>query len=136
MEPQFMPRKGGDPERLGARDSLTQPRRRHVRPIGEIFGRLRRPGLGVLQCFDRRIAWLPDGPQRHGHDAVVMGLFAFAGYEWPPVLGIKDWNRSAGPSAVGASRSFPEHARRRSVFALFGRKIGRPAVRTSLRHAA
>ena len=52
------------------------------------------------------------------------------------ILAVEDRDGPAGPSAVGASRSFPEHARRRRVFTLFGFEMRRAAIRAFFRHTA
>src|SRR5258708_24263201 len=126
MEAKRMTRQGSNAERLATRHTLAQPGGRHIGPVGEIDDWLWWPGLNFLQRLDRRIARLKDRAQRYCHDAVLVGFFAFASDDGLSILKVEDWNGPAGPSAVGAARSFPEYAGYRGI--LGTAEIGRAHV--------
>src|ERR1700675_336143 len=136
MEAKRMTRQGSSAGGLAARYALAQPVSRHVGPVGKIDDRLRWPGLCFLQRLDRRIARLTDRAQRYCHDAVLVGLFPLASDDGLSILAAEDRDGPAGPSAIGAARSFPEHAGYSGIFALFGSEMRRAAVGAFLRHTA
>jgi hypothetical protein len=110
---------GSNAERLAVRDAFTQPGGRHVGPVGKIDDWLRWPDFHFLQGLNWRIARPTDCAQRNCHDAVPVGLFAFAGDDGPSFLDVEDWDGPATPSAIGAARPFPHHAWHGGIFTLF-----------------
>jgi hypothetical protein len=136
METKRMPRQGRNAERLTTRHALAQPGGRHVGPVGKIDDWFRWPGFYFIQRLNRRIARPKDRAQRNCHDAVLVGFFAFASDDGLSILAVEDWNGPAGPSAIGAARSFPEYAGCCGIFALFRFEMRRAAIRAFLRHTA
>jgi hypothetical protein len=64
------------------------------------------------------------------------GFFAFTSDYGLTILKVENWDGPAGPSAVGAARSFPEYAGRGGILAVFGFEMRRAAVRAIVRHTA
>src|SRR5258705_11838331 len=134
LEAKRMTRQGSNGERLTARHALAQPGGRHVGPVSKVDDWLRWPGFCFLQRLDRRIARPKERAQRNCHDAALVGFFTFASDDGLSILEVEDWDGPAGPSAIGAARSFPEYAGSGGVLGVFRFEMRRAAVRAFLRH--
>src|SRR5690606_15216073 len=105
----------------------------HVGPIGEINDVLRWPRLRIRERLDRWIAWLHDRAQRRRHDAVFVCQLAFAHDYGASSLRAENRDGTAGPVALGTSRSLPHHVGRNAVLTTLRLQMWRSTLRALLR---